>query len=173
MVGDIIKRYFIIMVLAFIALAGQAYAYTPEQQTLIDGMNLRCQLCTAYEKAIQGQNVAEYNTLVDTYNAWIRQHFKEGADALLMSKITTPNLPSAAPAKNPSLTAHEAPINPLVAENLSIVNPPGSRSYFVTKNPYKAGSNLSKFGQQQARVDIGGEAKNIEELSVQEKLKNF
>jgi hypothetical protein len=176
MVGDIIKRSFIIIVLALIAgLAGQAYALTPEQQTLLEGMKLSSQLAIAQEKAIQGQNVAEFNTLVDTYNAWIRQHFDKGADAdaLLMSKITTTNLPSEAPTQNPLLTENEAPINPLLAGNLSVVNPPGSKNYYVVKDPFKAGSDLSQFDQQQVRTDIMGEATNIEELSVEEKLKNF
>ena len=160
--------------MAFVAgLAGQAYAMTPEQQTLLEGMKLSSQLATAQAKAIQGQNVAEFNTLVDTYNAWIRQHFGADADPLLMSKITATNLSSAAPTQNPLLTKNEAPIDPLTALNLSVVNPPGSKNYYVVKNPYKAGSTLSQFGQQQARQDIMGSAKNVEELSVEEKLKNF
>jgi hypothetical protein len=136
-------------------------------------MNLSSQLAIAQEKAMQGQNVAEFNNLVDVYNAWIRQVFGESADALLKSKITTTNSPSEAPTKNPLLTAHEAPINPLLAGNLSIVNPPGSQNYYVVRDPFKAGSELSKFGQQQVRTDIRGEATNIEDLSVQENLRNF
>jgi hypothetical protein len=81
---DIIKGI-IIIVLVF--LAGVVSAYTPEQQTTLDGMNLGFQLGIAHEKASHGQNITEFNALVDTYNAWIRQHF--GADVnLFMPKIT-------------------------------------------------------------------------------------
>ncbi|MDD1752954.1 MAG: hypothetical protein LUQ38_07695, partial [Methanotrichaceae archaeon] len=82
--------------MALILLAGHVSAYTPEQQTILDGMNLSYQLCIAYEKAIQEQNVTEFNNLVDIYNAWIRQVFGEGADALLKSKITETKLPGIA-----------------------------------------------------------------------------
>ncbi len=71
-------------------------AYTHEQQTTLDGMNISYQLCMAYEKAIQERNVADYNNLVDIYNAWIRHVFGEGADAALFkSKITMADLPVA------------------------------------------------------------------------------
>ena len=80
-----------IIVIVLILLAGLVSAYTPEQQTTIDGMNLSYQLCIAYEKASQGQNVTEFNTLVDIYNVWIREHFGEDVN-LLMQKMndTTP-----------------------------------------------------------------------------------
>jgi hypothetical protein len=143
-------------------LAGQVYAYTPDQQTLIEGMKLSFQLATAHEKAIQGGNVTEFNTLVDTYNAWVQQHFGADAGALLMSKMPA------------TVSSSEAPIkNPLLTQNLSIANPPGGTNYFVTKDPYKAGSDLSKFGKQQARVDLSGGATNIEQISVGEKLNKF
>jgi hypothetical protein len=83
---DIMKR---IIVISLFLLAGLASAYTPEQQTLLDGMNLSFQLGIAYDKASQGQNVAEYNALVDQYNAWIRQHFGEDA-SLLKSELIEP-----------------------------------------------------------------------------------
>ena len=56
-------------------------------------MRLSFQLGIAHEKASQGQNVTGFNTLVDEYNAWIRQHFGEDAD-LFMSKINV-STPSA------------------------------------------------------------------------------
>jgi hypothetical protein len=62
-----------------------ASAYTPEQQTTIDGMRLSFELGIAYQQAQQGQNVATFNSLVDQYNAWVRQNFGEDAN-LLMSK---------------------------------------------------------------------------------------
>jgi hypothetical protein len=78
-----------IIVISLILLAGLASAYTPEQQTILEGMNLSFRLGIAYEKASQGQNVAEFNALVDEYNAWIRQHFGEDV-SLLMSKLNEP-----------------------------------------------------------------------------------
>jgi len=51
-----------IIVLSLILLAGLASAYTPEQQTTLEGMNLSFQLGIAYEKASQGQNVTEFNS---------------------------------------------------------------------------------------------------------------
>ncbi len=75
-----------IVIVSLILLAGFASAYTPEQQTMLDGMNLSFRLGFAYAKASQGQSVPEYNVLVDQYNAWIRQHFGEDA-SLLKSKL--------------------------------------------------------------------------------------
>ena len=94
MVGDIIKGIFIITVL--VLLAWQVSAYSPDQQITIEGLNLSDQLWVAHEKAIQEQDVTEYNNQVDIYNAWIRQHFGEGANALLKSKITATILPGVA-----------------------------------------------------------------------------
>ena len=78
-----------IIIISLILLAGLASAYTPEQQTTLDGMNLSFQLGIAYEKALQGQNAAEYNTLVDEYNAWLQLHFGENT-SLLKSKLNEP-----------------------------------------------------------------------------------
>src|SRR5512138_1207128 len=78
-----------IIVISLLLLAGLASAYTPEQQTTLDGMNLSFRLGMAYDKAIQGQNVTEFNALVDEYNAWIRQHFGDDPN-LLMSKLNEP-----------------------------------------------------------------------------------
>jgi len=110
-----------IIVLSLILLAGLASAYTPEQQTTLEGMNLSFQLGIAYEKASQGQNVTEFNTQVDEYNAWIRQHFGENA-SLLKSKINEPP----------------------IAIMTSATGPSG----YLTK-PFNASSDLSKFGKQQ------------------------
>jgi hypothetical protein len=145
-VGEVIKGIFIIMVLVF--LTGYVSAYTPEQQIILDGMNLSCQLCTAHETAIQGRNVTEFNNLVDIYNAWIRQHFGESADALLKSKITaTTNLP-----KQQVMTGQ------VVTDN----------SYpYLTKSPFNASSDLSKFGKQQVRRDLmPGEAEYMENSNI-------
>ena len=76
----------IIFSLIFLAGLSLASAYTPEQQTTIDGMRLSFQLGVAYQQAQAGQNVAGFNALVDQYNAFIRTNFGEDPN-LLMSKI--------------------------------------------------------------------------------------
>ena len=114
-----------ITIIALILLAGLASAYTPQQQTTLDGMNLSYQLGTTYEKALQGQNVAEYNALVDEYNAWIRLHFGENT-SLLKSKLNEPAIG----------------VTPM---------PVGAETAYLTKQ-FNASSDLSKFGKQEAYV---------------------
>lgn len=117
-----------VSVIALILLAGLASAYTPVQQTALDGMNLSFKLGMAYEKASQGQNVAEFNTLVDEYNAWIRQHF--GGDAnLLKSKMNETGI-------------------------IEIKNPDSGTAY-LEANPFNTSSDLSKFGKQDVYVASG------------------
>ena len=65
----------VLTIASLILLAGFASAYTPEQQTTLDGMNLSFDLGTAYEQALLGGTVSEYNALVDVYNAWIQKTF--------------------------------------------------------------------------------------------------
>ena len=65
----------VLTIASLILLAGLASAYTPEQQTTLDGMNLSFDLGTAYEQALLGGTVSEYNALVDVYNAWIQKTF--------------------------------------------------------------------------------------------------
>lgn len=74
---------FSIILLAWLSLAS---AYTPEQQTALEGMRLSFQLGVAYQQAQIGQNVAGFNTLADQYNAFIRTNFGEDPN-LLMSRI--------------------------------------------------------------------------------------
>ncbi|MDD1753008.1 MAG: hypothetical protein LUQ38_07965 [Methanotrichaceae archaeon] len=124
--GDIIKGILILIV--FVLLAGQVSAYTPEQQTLMDGINLSYQLGIAHDKAIQGQDVTEYNNLVDIYNAWIRQYFGWSADALLKSKI---------------------PVHSSLA-----TSPPLTRVAQKQQAPFNASSDLSKSGKQYVLGDI-------------------
>jgi hypothetical protein len=57
-------------------------------------MNLSYELGIAYENALHGQNIAQYNALVDEYNAWILQHFGEGT-GLLKSKLNEPTIAAA------------------------------------------------------------------------------
>jgi len=61
--------------------------------------------------------------------------FGEGADALLKSKITAANLPR-------------------VAQPQVITEIPKQQGKYVMKNPFKEGSELSKFGKQQIRGDF-------------------
>ena len=65
----------VLAIASLILLTGLASAYTPEQQTTLDGMNLSFELGTAYEQALLGGTVSEYNALVDVYNAWIQKTF--------------------------------------------------------------------------------------------------
>ncbi|MCX6669719.1 MAG: hypothetical protein NTV25_07955 [Methanothrix sp.] len=76
----------IIFSLIFLAGLSLASAYTPEQQTTLEGMRLSFQLGQAYQQAQAGQNAAGFNALVDQYNAFIRTNFGEDPN-LLMSKI--------------------------------------------------------------------------------------
>lgn len=79
----------IIILLSLFVAVSLAAAYTPEQQTTIDGVRLSFQLGQAYDKAIQGQNIPAFNALVDQWNAWVVKSF--GNDTtLLMSKMAEP-----------------------------------------------------------------------------------
>jgi len=135
-----------IIVISLILLAGLASAYTPEQQTTLDGMNLSFRLGMAYDKAIQGQNVAEFNALVDEYNAWIRQHFGEDA-SLLMSKLNEPPIV----------------ITPLAAGGTQPLT-----------RPFNASSDLSQFGKQQVYAAPGfTDTRPTEEDISQQELEEF
>jgi len=83
-------------------------------------MNLSFKLGIAYERASQGQNVTEFNALVDEYNAWILLHF--GGDARLYK-----------PRMNES-------------SNGTAITKIGNQ-YFT--RPFNASSDLSKFGKRQ------------------------
>ncbi len=109
-----------VIVISLFLLAGLASAYTAEQQTTLDGMNLSFRLGMAYERASQGQNIAEFNVLADEYNAWISQHFGEDA-GLLMSKLNESTSTGTTTAAGTS----------------------------TMRNPFNASSELSTFGKQQ------------------------
>jgi hypothetical protein len=134
-----------IIVISLFLLAGLATAYTPEQQTMLDGMNLSFRLGVAYDNAIQGQNVAEYNILVDQYNTWIRQHFGEDTN-LLMSKMNEP----------PTVPASSAIIS----------NTP------MTK-PFNTSSGLSQFGKQQVHALPYSTSKPTQEDFTQQEFERF
>lgn len=137
-----------IIIISLILLAGLASAYTPEQQTTLDGMNLSFQLGIAYEKALQGQNAAEYNTLVDEYNAWLQLHFGENT-SLLKSKLNEPTFG----------------ISPIRL---------GDETAYLTKQ-FNASSDLSKFGKQLVynQSSDGTNKQLIEEDLAQRTLRNF
>ena len=74
---DVILMKGMILPICLFLLAGLGCGFSSEQQIMLDGMNLSYELGMAYDKALQGQNVAEYNALVDEYNAFILLHFGE------------------------------------------------------------------------------------------------
>lgn len=79
-----------LIIVSLILLAGIASAFTPEQQTTLNGLNLSYNLGMAYEEALLGQDIAGYNALVDEYNAWIQQNF--GANSGLEKSKILPSL---------------------------------------------------------------------------------
>jgi hypothetical protein len=115
----------IILTICIVLLAGLASGYTPEQQIMLDGMNLSYELGMAYQETLQGQNVAEYNVLVDKYNAFMKLHFGDNT-SLLKSKLEETATKSA-----PTLL--------------------GSETGYMTKQ-FNASSDLSKFGKQDVYV---------------------
>jgi hypothetical protein len=79
----------IIILVSLLAAVSLAAAYTPEQQTTVDGVRMSFQLGQLYDKAVQGQDVPAFNALVDQWNAWVVMNF--GNDTtLLMAKMTAP-----------------------------------------------------------------------------------
>jgi cbb3-type cytochrome oxidase subunit 3 len=124
-----------IIIIFLILLAGLASAYTPEQQTALDNMNLGFKLGIAYDKAIQGQDVTEYNTLVDEYNAWIQQHFGKDASLLLKSKI---NQSSSVTTSSNSGTTYLTQLS--------------NSGYAYLTQSFNSSSDLSKFGKPQRYV---------------------
>ena len=117
----------------------------PEQQTTLDGMNLSFKLGIAYEKASQGQNVTEFNALVDEYNAWILQHIGEDA-GLLKSKLN----------ETPSVITRSAA--------------DGTQSLV---QPFNASSELSQFGKTEAYVATGISTSQSEEYAIEQKAENL
>jgi hypothetical protein len=140
-----------IAVISLILLAGLASAYTPEQQTTLDGMDLSYRLGMAYATAIQGQNVTEYNALVDEYNAWIQQNFGDDA-SLLKSQLNASDLPA------PTMIVLVAPANSGI-------------SYLTA--PFNASTDLSKFGNPMHLVAVNAPTQSTEQDLIQAKEKQF
>ena len=122
---DVIWMKGMIVSICLIRMAGLGSGFTSEQQIMLDGMNLSYELGMAYEKALQGQNVAEYNALVDEYNAFILLHFGEN------TSLTKAKLDESAIRGTPTLL--------------------GSNTGYMTKQ-FNASSDLSKFGKQDVYV---------------------
>jgi hypothetical protein len=144
---DVKMKGFIII--SLVLLAGLGSAYTPEQQITADGMNISFILGIAYDNAIRGQNVTEYNALVDEYNAWVRQHFGEDA-GLLKPKMDEPS----------------AAIQP------AAIQPGGSATEYLTA-PFNTSSDLSKFGKQQVYTAIGPDTIAASDALSREGLENL
>ena len=157
---------FVVFVIFIVGLS-LASAFAAEQQTTADKptptpspiselANLSFQLGIAYQQAQQSQNVTAFNSLVDQYNAWVQRHFSEGADALLMSKITATNLPRVVqkqqilPEKQQVL-----PQNTYLIKNLS--------------------GDLSEFGKQglKSALTPPGKQALLEDTIVTQKMKNL
>jgi hypothetical protein len=137
-----------------------AYQQTPTPP-ISELANLSFKLGMAYQQAQLCQNFTVYNSLVDQYNAWVRQHFGEGANALLKSKITATNLPGVAqPQVLPEIPTQQVTENPYSYPSM-------------TKNPFNASSDLSKFGKQQVFSGILGWSEYMEDTDVYQKMKNF
>jgi hypothetical protein len=115
----------IILAVCLVLLAGIASGYSSEQQTMLNGMNLSYELGMAYKEALQGQNVADYNVLVDLYNSFILLHFGENT-SLIKSKL-----------------------DEMASRNIPTLL--GSDTTYLTKQ-FNASSDLSKFGKQDVYV---------------------
>lgn len=72
----------VMLLVSLLAAVSLAAAYTPEEQATVDGVLLSFELGVAYEKAIRGENVTSYNSLVDQWNAWVMTNF--GNDTTLL-----------------------------------------------------------------------------------------
>lgn len=145
-----------IIVIISVLLIGLVYAYTPEQQTTLDGMNLSYQLGIAFEKASNGQNVTEFNAFVETYNAWIREHFGEDAN-LFMSKIneTAPLaiIPKTNDTASLAVTSEVNKTAPFAVTFETNETTPFEVSRGYKEPLLKPDSDLARFGKQQIRAD--------------------
>lgn len=136
-----------IFMISLILLAGLALAsaYTPEQQTTLEGMRLSFQLGAAYQKASQGLNVAEFNALVDEYNKFVMANFGEDPN-LLMSKMNGASATS---------------LNPMAM--------PQHLTGVAQRNPFNDTTDLAKFGKQGVLTQLTSDAqqnRNIAEANL-------
>ena len=75
----------------FLCLVGltMAVGYTDWQQGASEALKIGFKMGQAYEQAQRGIDVSGFNTQVDSYNAWIREHFGEDP-MMLMQKLNGP-----------------------------------------------------------------------------------
>jgi len=141
-----------------------AYQQTPTPP-ISELANLSFKLGIAYQQAQLCQNFTVFNFLVDQYNAWVRQNFGEGADALLLSKITATNLG----------VAQKQQVLPEIPVQKQQILPEVSAYGYLTKNPFNASSDLSKFGKQQVMSELPwGETKeSLGAIAADQILKDF
>ena len=75
----------------FLCLVGltMAVGYTDWQQGASEALKIGFKMGQAYEQAQNGIDVNGFNTQVDSYNAWVREHFGEDP-MMLMQKLNGP-----------------------------------------------------------------------------------
>ena len=75
----------------FLCLVGltMAVGYTDWQQGASEALKIGFKMGQAYEQSLKGINVSGYNAQVDSYNAWVREHFGEDP-MMLMPKQNAP-----------------------------------------------------------------------------------
>ncbi len=141
--GKKMKSLSIVMLVLLLAVQCAA-SYTTGQQTTLDGMRLSFQLGMAYEKASRGQNVAEFNTLADQYNTWVRQNFGEDANLLISKMEVADVVPTSSLAYPYNLTG------------------------VGQKSPFNSSSDLSQFGKGQVydQIPNSKQAQHIAEANV-------
>lgn len=76
----------VMLLVSLLAAVSLAAALTPEEEATADGLWLSFELGAAYEKAVRGENVTAYNSLVDQWNAWVMTNLKNDT-TLLREKI--------------------------------------------------------------------------------------
>lgn len=76
----------VMLLVSLLAAVSLAAALTPEEEATVNGLQLSFELGIAYEKAVRGENVTAYNSLVDQWNAWVMTNFKNDT-TLLREKI--------------------------------------------------------------------------------------
>ncbi len=136
---------------------------TPTTSPISQLASLNFKLGIAYHQAQLCQNFTIFNSLVDPYNAWVKQYFGEGADALYMTKKNATDLTGAV----------QEPQLPIIVDK-QLVLPKVSPYGYLTKSPFNASSDLSKFGKQDVRSDLlPGEAEYMETTTADRILQDF
>ena len=76
----------------FLCLVGltMAVGYTDWQQGASEALKIGFKMGQAYEQAQNGIDVNGFNTQVDSYNAWVREHFGEDPMMLMQKQLNGP-----------------------------------------------------------------------------------